>query len=34
VARGYRVLRFSYEDVMFGLADLVAIVTAVHAQGR
>jgi very-short-patch-repair endonuclease len=34
VARGYRVLRFSYEDVMFHLADVVAQVVAVHAAGR
>lgn len=34
VARGYRVLRFSYEDVMFRLADVVALVVAVHAAGR
>jgi very-short-patch-repair endonuclease len=34
VARGYRVLRFSYEDVMFRLADLVAQVVAVHSHGR
>ena len=34
VAQGYRVLRFSYEDVMYRLADLVAQVVAVHARGR
>jgi very-short-patch-repair endonuclease len=34
VARGYRVLRFSYEDVMCHLADVVALVVAVHAAGR
>jgi very-short-patch-repair endonuclease len=34
VARGYRVLRFSYEDVMFHLADVVAQVVAVNAAGR
>jgi very-short-patch-repair endonuclease len=34
VAQGYRVLRFSYEDVMFRLVDVVAQVAAVHAAGR
>jgi very-short-patch-repair endonuclease len=34
VAQGYRVLRFSYEDVMFRLVDVVAQVVAVHAAGR
>ncbi len=34
VVRGYRVLRFSYEDVMFRLTDVVAHVVAVHAAGR
>ena len=29
---GYVVLRFSYEDVMFRLADVVALVVAVHAS--
>ena len=34
VAQGYRVLRFSYEDVMFRLADVVAQVVTVHSHGR
>jgi very-short-patch-repair endonuclease len=32
--RGYVLLRFTYEDVMFRLAETVATVVAVHSRGR
>lgn len=34
VARGYRLLRFSYEDVMFRRTDVVAQIVAVYLAGR
>ncbi len=34
VARGYRLLRFSYEDVMFRRSDVVAQIVAVYSGGR
>lgn len=34
VARGYVLLRFTYEDVMFRLPETVAYVAAVYARGR
>lgn len=34
VSRGYRLLRFSYEDVMFRRNDVVAQIVAVYSAGR